>query len=1741
MDYCQPGLIPNHASLDPEQRLENVKRAMELAEQHLQIPQLMHPEDLAVDKPDKLSTMTYLSQFCCPNSVGERTLLEFVRKKLPKHNITNFTTDWVDGRVLGALTATVCEFDPQATQSNPTERCSQAVTAAETHLFVRKILETSEFINPELDPRLRMAYLAELQQASQPPRILDMYTPESGGSGQEIVVNLEVPEQGKIKASAMGAVTGVAGVKVESIGIGRSLVKVSTAARDQYTVTISHSGRVIRGCPFVVSLDAYSVAHMETSKPNKIGDTCRVTFNTSQVDGKPLEIKVTGERSGEIGHTIDNSTPGQSIVSFTPQYLDTYTITLAVEGKTVKGSPFVAPLLSIVDPGKVVCGEIASTGVNSPVSLSVNCSNAGKGALTASCIGQQSGEVPVNIINPDDTPSSVSFTPATADLYLLQVMYEGSQVPGSPWCVDFRNLPPMPGKVKVVNTPTGKLGLGKLLTVEFDAVSAGSGTLTSLCRGSICGEVPVSIVTTGLGKFRVGFTPTVPDNYFITVCWAGTPVSGSPFQISFGCQPVNPSKCRIVGLVGNPALVKMKSGYHALIGQQMVLQVKTEEAGEAKLDVKLRSPSKEISLNSEPSPNDPKTRVIRYTPLYKGQYSMQLLWGGSHIPSSPIRFKTVSPLVFPLGGPITVELELDGKKKDLNGEAVLQKEGLPEKVGASVDKATSEKVVLSLDPSQMEPGTYILSVYSKYKELPNSPLVLVYGANGTDVEKESDAVAVTDTDGSSSNPPDLSEAITTVSVVQEKVTEEAVMIDSAPLESTPPLSEATETKSDISPTIRDRSFTTDLSHNKDHFDIHQRSSSVGQRPEIPKTTTPIATEATFVMPQQEKSRETSPVEKAPETQASPQPGDPAVPDAAALPLKSATLTAPVETRQDTVEEPERRLSDSAATRQQAEKSEEKRDGDKGKKNKSKGKDEEKAKLKKKEREKAEKVKKEKKEKKEKKRQEGGLSLEDQEFRVGIKMKYKLHCEALGSKPPDVICNPPEAAKHAIIPAPEFGKNTYWCELTPTKTGELEVSIVYENFHILGSPFAVSVGPRGDASQCTMVETSSTCRQHLEDSLLFCIDVPPSAGKGKLIASVKNAATNKRLSGVRTSGVTDNHYHVEFIPSEGLEYILSVKYDERHIKGSPFVINLGDPTKCKVHGEGIKTAQIGEENTFVVDGTDAGPGELSVKIEREGKPVETKTTVIGDNQYRISYTVHKTGVYHMEVKWGNGHVKHSPFKVSCISPSQFTIAEGSLHQVYAGATSSFQVVTKAPHIRHKQLSIFAHPKSDISKMFSGEIIQAGEGVFTCSLRPSEEHVGLCNMHICWNGKEIHGSPYELSIQPPPNPTDFSLEAVETESGDIAVDVSGPVDVFATESVEVRAENIFTSEEVAARVTKVSNERIRIQLLPTAGGEYQLSILYAGNHIANSPFVLTQADPSQCQISGEGIRVSRINELTKFTVDHSKAGLGHLKIDIEGEEGKIIEPFIASGETLSEVSYISKELGVYRIMAHWGEHEFPASPFMMYTVDPSKFSMKSSMPKRLSVDQPLQFSVTAGAPVAEWERISVTAKLIHQKQLYRGKVEAKKIHGEQTFECILEIPQEGYYAVYVQCRGLDIEGSPFKMRMMPAPRPDKVSLSGPGLKGGVVGERQKFSIDAREAGYGNIQLKVQGARGGLSIDMHRHESSKHIIIAEYTPEYPGKYTIHVSWAGKVVPGSPYTVSILSHKKGETPGARGNNSWV
>lgn len=166
VDYCKPGLIPDHALLDGNYGLSNLQKAMAVAEEELGVPQLMSPEDLAAERPDELSVMTYLSGFCQP---GLDSLLEWVQTKIPNTPLSNFSTDWADGRALGALVHSLSEGGfPEFEQMSDEEgrkNCQEAMEAAEKLLGVSKTLSPQDFASTDMHVLTRSTYISQIRFA----------------------------------------------------------------------------------------------------------------------------------------------------------------------------------------------------------------------------------------------------------------------------------------------------------------------------------------------------------------------------------------------------------------------------------------------------------------------------------------------------------------------------------------------------------------------------------------------------------------------------------------------------------------------------------------------------------------------------------------------------------------------------------------------------------------------------------------------------------------------------------------------------------------------------------------------------------------------------------------------------------------------------------------------------------------------------------------------------------------------------------------------------------------------------------------------------------------------------------------------------------------------------------------------------------------------------------------------------------------------------------------------------------------------------------------------------------------------------------------------------------------------------------------------------------------------------------------------------------------------------------------
>lgn len=63
VDACAPGLCPDWELWDPDNSVQNATEAMQLADDWLDVRQLIKPEELVDPNVDEQSVMTYLAQY----------------------------------------------------------------------------------------------------------------------------------------------------------------------------------------------------------------------------------------------------------------------------------------------------------------------------------------------------------------------------------------------------------------------------------------------------------------------------------------------------------------------------------------------------------------------------------------------------------------------------------------------------------------------------------------------------------------------------------------------------------------------------------------------------------------------------------------------------------------------------------------------------------------------------------------------------------------------------------------------------------------------------------------------------------------------------------------------------------------------------------------------------------------------------------------------------------------------------------------------------------------------------------------------------------------------------------------------------------------------------------------------------------------------------------------------------------------------------------------------------------------------------------------------------------------------------------------------------------------------------------------------------------------------------------------------------------------------------------------------
>uniref|UniRef100_A0A8C6YKV6 Filamin A n=1 Tax=Naja naja TaxID=35670 RepID=A0A8C6YKV6_NAJNA len=606
------------------------------------------------------------------------------------------------------------------------------------------------------------------------------------------------------------------------------------------------------------------------------------------------------------------------------------------------------------------------------------------------------------------------------------------------------------------------------------------------------------------------------------------------------------------------------------------------------------------------------------------------------------------------------------------------------------------------------------------------------------------------------------------------------------------------------------------------------------------------------------------------------------------------------------------------------------------------------------------------------------------------------------------------------------------------------------------------------------------------------------------------------------GCTDNQdgtCTVSYLPVLPGDYNILVKYNDKHIPGSPFTAKItGDDTMRMSH------LKVGSSADIPLNITETDLSQLTATvIPPSGREEPCLLKRLRNGHVGISFVPKEIGEHIVNIKKNGLHIPNSPITVMI---SQSEIGDASRVRVSGpglseGRTfepSEFVIDTRDAGYGGLSLSIEGPSKVDINT----EDLEDG----TCKVTYCPTEPGNYIINIKFADQHVPGSPFSVkvtgegrmkqmitrcrkapSVSNIGSQCDLSLKIPEINVRDMTAQVTSP-----------------SGKSHDAEILEAENNTYCIRFVPTETGIHSVSVKYKGQHVPGSPFQFTvgplgEGGAHKVRAGGPGLERAEAGVPADFSIWTREAGAGGLSIAVEGPSKAEIA-FEDRKDGSCGVSYIVQEPGDYEVSVKFNDEHIPDSPFIVPATstsdDARRLTVSSLQESGLKVNQPASFAVSLNG-----------AKGVIDAKVHSPSGALEECHVTEIDEdkyAVRFIPREnGIYSVDVKFNGSHIPGSPFKIRVGEigqAGDPGMVSAYGPGLEGGVTGNPAEFIVNTTNAGSGALSVTIDGPS---KVKMDCQECSEGYKVI-YTPMAPGSYLISIKFGGPYhIAGSPFKAKI------------------
>uniref|UniRef100_A0AAR2KMX2 Calponin-homology (CH) domain-containing protein n=1 Tax=Pygocentrus nattereri TaxID=42514 RepID=A0AAR2KMX2_PYGNA len=1433
------------------------------------------------------------------------------------------------------------------------------------------------------------------------------------GKDQEFTINTRgAGGQGKVDVKITSPSRRPIPCKVES-GTANEVhtVKYIPPEEGPYKVDINYDGNPVPGSPFTVE----GVMPPDPSKVRAYGPGLK-----GGIVGKPapFAIDTKGAGTGGLGLTVEgpceakiecqDNGDGSCSVSYLPTEPGEYAINILFADAHIPGSPFKAMVQSVFDPSKVTAsGPGLERGkVNEVASFTVDCSKAGEAELTIEIISDSGAQAEVHIQNNSDGTYSITYIPPFHGMYTITINYGGHAVPKFPARVQVD--PDVDTSGMKVYGPGVEPRVLREVTTHFIVdtrthnKTGGNHIKTRIVNPSGA-STDAYITDKGDGTYRVEYTAYEDGVHLIEVLYDDVLMPKSPFRVSVteGCDP---SRVRAYG----PGLEE------GLVNKPNRFTVETRGAGTGGLGLAIEGPS-EAKMSCKD--NKDGSCSVEYIPFTPGEYDVNITFGGLPIPGSPFRVpvrELVDPSKVRCSGPglgngvrahVPQTFTVDCSKAGLAPLEVLLygPTGATEPVSITDNGDGTHTVIYT----PAKDGPYTVCVKYADQEVPRSPFK-IKALPAHDASKVRASGPGLNASGVPASLPveftidarEAGEGLLTVQILDPEGKPKKANIRDN--------RDGTYTVSYV-PDMTGR-YTITIKYGGDEipyspYRIHALPTGDASKCLVTGSglgpTIQIGEETVITVDAKAAGKGKVTCKVS-------------TPDGAELDVDVVENSDGTFDIYYTAPEPGKYVITIRF---------------------------------------------------------GGEHIPNSPFHV---VATEEPVTAINGMEPVLrpfnLVIPFTVQKGEItgevrMPSgktaqPHITDNkdgTVTVKYAPTEKGLHEMDIKYDGNHIPGSPlqfyvdainsghvtaygpglshgmvnkpaiFTIVTKDAGEGGLSLAVEGPSkaeiSCKDN-KDGTCTVSYLPTASGDYNIIVKFDD----KHIPG---SPFTAKITGISFTPKEVGEHVVSVKKNGKHVTNSPFKImvgqsEIGDASKVKVFGKGLVEGHTFEVAEFIVDTRSAGYGGLGLSIEGPSK-VDINCEDVEDGTCKVTYCPTEPGTYIINIKFADQHVPGSPFTVK-------VLGEGRM---------------KESITRRRQA-------------------------------PSIATVGsTCDLNL-----KIPGEREEMTAQ--------------------VTSPSGKTD--------------------DAEIIEGEDSTYSVRFVPQEMGPHTVIVKYRGQHVPGSPFQFTvgplgEGGAHKVRAGGTGLDRGVAGVPAEFSIWTREAGAGGLSIAVEGPSKAEIS-FEDRKDGSCGVAYVVQEPGDYEVSIKFNDEHIPDSPFIVpiatLSDDARRLTVTSLQEMGLKVNQEASFAVQLNGA-----RGVIDAK-VHTPSGAMEECYITELDNDK--HAIRFIPREnGVHSIDVRFNGSHIPGSPFKIRVGEPGQvgdPGMVSAFGPGLEGGTTGVPSDFIVNTCNAGSGALSVTIDGPS---KVKMDCQECPEGYKVT-YTPMAPGSYLISIKYGGpQHIVGSPFKAKV------------------